>query len=207
MPRTETSSTASAKSRRAVAISASRDGERRRHPDRWTCRTRGPAGRAGSRPTGPPPRASAVSNSTPIIRPATANVEDEPVVAVDERSEPGERLLAARRGVVDEAALEELDRRERRGAGDRVAAVRRTVGAGAPRLEDLGAGDQGARAACPTRCPWRSAGCPARRPSARSPTSCRSVRRPTGSRRRSAGCRAGRRSSRRPRRKPSSGTM
>ena len=85
-----------------------------------------------------------------------------------------------------------------RGAGDRVAAVGRAVRARAPRLQERRPGRSSRRGACPRRCPWRSAGCRARRPSARPPTSGRSGRRPTGSRRRSAGSRAGRRCARRP---------
>ena len=49
----------------------------------------------------------------------------------------GHRLLTARRRVLDQPALEQLDRREGRRAGDRVAAVRGAVGADAPRFHDL----------------------------------------------------------------------
>ena len=61
-----------------------------------------------------------------------ADVADEPVEALDQRPQPGQRLLAARGGVGDEAALEQVDRRQGRGAGDRVAAVRRAVRARRP---------------------------------------------------------------------------
>ena len=58
--------------------------------------------------------------------------------------EAGLRLEATLGGVGDEAALEQVDRREGGGAGDRVAAVRRAVGARPPRLEQVRAGDHGA---------------------------------------------------------------
>ena len=74
-----------------------------------------------------------------------ADVADEAVEAPDERTEPGLRLLATGRGVGDEAALEQLDRGERRGAGDRVAAVGRAVRARSPCLEEIGAGDHRAQ--------------------------------------------------------------
>ena len=83
------------------------------------------------------------------------NVADEPVVAVEQRPETGHRLLAADRGVLDQAAFEQLDRRERRGAGDRVAAIGRAVRARTPGLEQLGPGDHARRASSPRRCPWR----------------------------------------------------
>ena len=84
---------------------------------------------------------SAVSNSTPIIRPLPRTSRTSAGNRSRERPQPGHRLLAAGRGVVDEAALEQVDRRERGGAGDRVAAVGRAVGARAPGLEQLGPGD------------------------------------------------------------------
>ena len=52
-----------------------------------------------------------------------------------------EGLLATLGGVLDEAALEQLDRGQRGGACDRVAAVGRAVCAGTPGLEQLRPGD------------------------------------------------------------------
>ena len=85
---------------------------------------------------------SAVSNSTPIMRPLPRT----------SRTSPSNRSMSGRRpavawsprigGVLDEAALEQFDGRQRRGAGDRVAAVGRAVRAGTPGLEQLGLGDQ-----------------------------------------------------------------
>ena len=71
-----------------------------------------------------------------------ADVGDEAVEPADQRPQAGERLLAARGGVRDEPALEQVDRRERGRAGDGVAAIRRAVGAGTPALEQLRAGDE-----------------------------------------------------------------
>ena len=73
-----------------------------------------------------------------------AHVGDEPGELRLESGEAGERLLAPDGRVFDEAALEELDGRERRGAGDRIATVGRAMCPRAPRLEELGAGDHGA---------------------------------------------------------------
>ena len=70
---------------------------------------------------------------------------DERRVALGQRPQTGERLVAADAGVLDEAVLEQLDRRERRGAGDRVAAVGRAVGARPPGLEQFGTGDHRAK--------------------------------------------------------------
>ena len=54
------------------------------------------------------------------------------------RRQRGEALLAARGGVLDEPVLEQPERGQGGRAGDRVAAVRRAVGAGAPGLHERG---------------------------------------------------------------------
>ena len=97
---------------------------------------------------------SAVSNSTPSIRPLPRTSMTSPSKRSMQRSQAGQRLVAARGGVVDEAALEQVDRRQRGRARDRVAAVGRAVRAGAPGLEQVGSGDHRAQRSCPTRCPW-----------------------------------------------------
>ena len=71
----------------------------------------------------------------------TSDVADERREALAERGEPGLGLGPALGGVGDEAALEQVDRRERGGAGDRVAAVGGAVRAGPPRLEQVRPGD------------------------------------------------------------------
>ena len=85
---------------------------------------------------------SAVSNSMPSIRPRPRTSRTSAGKRVEQRRETRLRLLAAGPGVVDEPALEQVDRRERRRTGNRVAAVGRAVGARAPGLEQVRPGDQ-----------------------------------------------------------------
>ena len=90
----------------------------------------------------------------PDHQPLAADVDDQPRVPDGEPAKTGERLLAAGRGVLDEPALEEVDRGQRRRAGDRVAAVGRAVGAGAPRLEDRRLRDERGERSSRWRSPW-----------------------------------------------------
>ena len=83
-----------------------------------------------------------------------ADVADEvadsaPPASRDRRS-PGSPRSAR---VLDQATLEQVDRGQRRRAGDGIAAVGRAVVRRPPTLEDLGARDQARRAACPEAMP------------------------------------------------------
>src|SRR4051794_6696591 len=70
-----------------------------------------------------------------------ADVEDETVELFHERRKRDHRLLAARGCVVDQASLEQFDRRESCGTCDRVSPVCRAMRAGPPGLQQLGLGD------------------------------------------------------------------
>ena len=90
-------------------------------------------------------------------------------------------------GVLHEAVLDQLDGLERGGARERVAAVGVAVRAGGPVHDACARSSR--PAACRRRCLWRCTRCPARRPSAGSPTTCRCGPCRTAPRPRSAGCR------------------
>ena len=132
--------TASVKIRRADVHLRLADRQRRRHPDARDAALQDQQAALEARPLDLLGVLGGVELDAQH-QALAADVADEAVEAADQRPEPGERLLATRGGVVDQAAFEQVDRHEAGGAGDRVAAVGRAVRAGTPRLHEVGPRD------------------------------------------------------------------
>ena len=129
-PAASTSATASAKMRSAVSICSSLT--MRAGTGGWRLRRpRGPAGPSGSRRSGWRRRFGRVEFDADHEAQA-ADVPDRCWVALLDGAQARRRLVATHGGVRDQLALQHADRLDEGGAGDRVAAVCRAVGTGAP---------------------------------------------------------------------------